>query len=157
MDSAPNLAFRFVVIAHRLEVNQVADILVTAIDLTWRAIIEAVVISGQNILDLDIFLWKQVDVNKDHNLASIHLYHRKAILDSMLRDEELVYQEVYLGQTMAFMVSSDQFTNQKFCNLHDSYKVFKESQVRIATLLLAKMGLLIHIPPPQYLVLQTSV
>ena len=155
MDSALNLAFRFVVIAHRLEGNQVANILVAAIGLT-RAIIEAAVISGQNILDLDIFLWEQVGVNKDHNLASIHLYHRKAILDSMLRDEELVYQEVYLGQTMAFMVSSDQFTNQKFCNLHDSYKVFKESQARIAILLLAKMDLLIHIPPPQYLVLQTS-
>ena len=74
----------------------------------------------------------------------------------MLRDEELVYQEVYLGQTMAFMVSFDRFTNQKFCNLHDSYKVFEEVQARIPNLLLAEKDLLIHIPPLQYLVFQTS-
>ena len=79
MDSALNPAFKFVVIAHRLEGNQVANILVAAIVGLTRAIIEAAVISGQNILDLDIFLWEQVGVNKDHNLASIHPYHRKAI------------------------------------------------------------------------------
>jgi hypothetical protein len=155
MDSALNLPFRFVVIAHRLEGNQVADILAAALALT-RAIIEAAVISGLNILDLVIFLWEQVGVNKDHSLGSIHPYHRKAILDSMLRVEDLVYQEVYLGQTMAFMVSFDQFAHQQFYNLHDSHKVFKESKARTAILLLAKMDLLIHIPPLQYLVLQTS-
>ena len=57
---------------------------------------------------------------------------------------------------MAFMVSFDQFAHQQFYNLHDSYKVFKESKARITILLLAKMDLLIHIPPLQYLVLQTS-
>ena len=51
-------------------------------------------------------------MNKDHNLVSIHQYHHKAILDSMLRGEELAYQEVYLGQTMAFVVSSDQSADQ---------------------------------------------
>ena len=55
MDSALDLTFRFVVIPHLLEGNQTADILAIAIDLE-RAIIEAAVIWGQNILALDIFL-----------------------------------------------------------------------------------------------------
>ena len=154
MDSALDLKFRFIVIAHHLEENQTADNLVIAIDLA-RAITEAAIISGHNILALDIFLWGQVGVNKDHNLVSIHQYHHKVILDSMLRDEELAYQEVYLGQTMAFMVSSDQSADQQFYNLHDSYKVFEEVQAHIANPLLAEMDLLIHIPPLRYLVLQT--
>ena len=57
MDTALDLTFRFVVILHHLEGNQTADILVIAIDLA-RATTEAAVISGQNILALDIFLWE---------------------------------------------------------------------------------------------------
>ena len=51
-------------------------------------------------------------MNRDHSLGFIHQYHRKAILDSMLRDEELAYQEVYLGQTMAFMAFFDQIADR---------------------------------------------
>ena len=95
-------------------------------------------------------------MNMDHSLASIHLYHRKVILDSMLLDEELAYQEVYLGQTKAFTVVFDQSADQWFYNLHDSCKVFKEAQVRIPNPLQAEMDLSIHILPLQYQVLQTS-
>ena len=91
----------------------------------------------------------------DHNLVSILLFHHKAILDSMLRDEELAYQVFYQGLTMAFMASFNQLADQQFYNLLDSCKVFEEAQARTA-LLLARMDLLIHITLPQYLVLQTS-
>ena len=95
-------------------------------------------------------------MNRDHSLASIHQYPRKVILDSMLLDEELAYQEVYLVQTMAFVVFFDQSADQWFYNLHDSYMVFEEAQVRIPNLLQAEMDLSIHILPLQYQVLQTS-
>ena len=95
-------------------------------------------------------------MNRDHSLASIHLYHHMVILDSMLWDEELAYQEVYLGQTKAFTVFFDQSADQWFYNLHDSYMVFEEAQARIPNLLQAKMDLSIHILLLQYQVLQTS-
>ena len=88
-----------------------ADKLVIAIGLE-RAITAAVVISGLNILVLVIFLLEQVVVNRDQSLASVHQYHRKAILDSMLLDEKLAYQEVYLGLTMAFMAFFDLIADQ---------------------------------------------
>ena len=56
MDSALDLEFRFIVITPRFERNHMADIKALAVSLVG-AITEVAVILGQDILDLDIFLW----------------------------------------------------------------------------------------------------